>query len=465
MNVPIASSPSARGFATFMVLWAIALAALLLVSLQSSAFRQAAAGRESVARVRAHWAARAGIEATIAKLSAGTLNPDITSAMTIYSDLASVSRAEVGVAAGSSQPAPASYSIRHFDGTQEVDGPEDAHAKLNVNLLSTDDLMLLDAMDETTAQSIYNWVHGVDDTAAIPGADEGNYTGLRYPYKPRSAPFRSLKEVELVQDVDAKFLRGDDANYNGRLDPSEDDGDLSLPPDSADGLMDAGWSRYLTAVSEVDKPTSYGLTGRLKLDLQTASVSDIQSRLNVDQNQAQAISTYASGGSGTLAELIRTDLQTLSQNSQAATLLTGQRQQTTVNALSTEQMRALLDECVIASEIATMGPRSGRFNINTVPREVLERFAYFADNPDMLDTILNERDGRSSGFISLMDLQDIPTITNDILATLMGFMDVRSNVFVVSSRGRDAATGVEVEIVAVLDRSSIPVVIRDLSVR
>jgi type II secretory pathway component PulK len=457
---------SRRGFATFMVLWAIALAALILVALQASAFRQAGAGREAVARVRAQWAARAGIEATIAKLTADTLNPDTSSAMTIYTDLAGVAKGDLGTSPGSSQVASASYSIRHFDGTQEVDGPEDAHAKLNVNTLSTNDLLLLDGMDDTTAQSIHNWIHGVDDSAEIQGADEGNYTGLRYPYKPRNAPVRSLKELELVQGVDPQLLRGEDANYNGRLDPNEDDGDTSPPSDNADGLMDAGWSRYITAASEVDKPSSYGLSGQIKLDLRTASTSDIASRLNVDENQAQAISTYAQGATPTLAELIRTDLGTLAQNSQAATLLNGQRQQTTVNPLSKDQMRALLDECLISSEVATQGPRSGRLNINTVPREVLERSDYFYNQvPDLTEQILNERDARAGGFVSLMDLEDIPTITNDTLATLMGYLDVHSSVFVVSSRGRDATTGLEVEIVAVLDRSSIPVVIRDLSVR
>lgn len=454
-------SPVARrGFATFMVLWAIALLALVLVAIQSSAFRQAAGGREAVARVRAQWAARAGVEATIARLTQDTISPDTSSATAVYSDLAGVARGELG---GTGPSASASYSIRHFDGTQEVDGPEDAHAKLNVNTLETADLILLDAMDDTTAQSIHNWIHGVDETALTTGADEGNYTGLRYPYKPRGAPVRSLKELELVQGVDPTFLRGEDANYNGRLDPGEDDGDAALPPDNADGIMDAGWSRYLTAVSEVDKPSSYGPSGTQKLDLRVASTADIAQRLQVDQNQAQAISTYAAGGSATLADFVRTDLGTLAQTGAAATLLNGRQQQTSVTALSRDQLRLLLDECVISSEVAGQGVRSGKFNINTIPREVLERFSRI--EPEQAEAILTERDGRSGGFLSMADLLDIPNMTNDTLATLMGYMDVRSNVFVVSSRGKDRTTGIEVEVVVVIDRSSIPVVIRDVSVR
>lgn len=439
-----------------MVLWAVALVALVLVALQSSSFRRAAAGREALGRVRAYWAARAGVEATIAKMTMDTLTPDASSALTIQSDLASVARGTVGKSG--------SYSIRHFDGTQEVDGPEDAGSKINVNRMNVEDLKLLE-MDDSTAQSIYNWIHGADDTAAVPGADEGTYTGKKYPYKPRGAAVRSLKELELVEGVDPHFLRGEDANYNGRLDPNEDDGDASLPADdNGDGLLDPGWTKYITAVSEGDRVTSYSTSGQQKLDLRTASTSDITARLKVDQNQAQAISTHANNGTATLADFIRTDLGTLAQDAQAATLLNGRQQQTTVNTLSKDQLKALLDECVVSTEIAADGPRKGKININTVPRETLvEHFSQIPE--DVADAIITERDARSGGFLSLLDLEDVPSVTTDVLADMMAHIDVKSNVYVASCRGRDSNTGLEVEIVAVLDRSSIPVVIRDLVVR
>ena len=445
-----------RGFATLMVLWAIALVSLVLVALQSSAFREAAAGREQVARVRAYWAARAGVEAQIAKLTMDTLNPDTTSATAITADLASVARGDLKGA---------SYDIRHFDGTQEVDGPEDAHSKLNINTLQAADMMQLESMDDSTSQSIYNWIHGVDDTTNTSGADEGTYTGKHYPYKPRDAAVRSLKELELVDGVDPKLLRGEDANYNGRLDPNEDDGSASPPDDNADGMLDAGWSRYITAVSEGDRTTSISPSGQTKLDLTTAATADIASRLNVDQNQAQAISTYAANGTAKLSDFVRTPLGTLNQSAQAATLLNGRPQQTTVDALTNDQLRTMLDECVVGSEIATIGPRAGKININTVDRETLEMLDRYVQDPTVAEAIMNARDGQESGFLSLMDLETIPTITSDILADLMDIIDVKSNVFVVSSRGKDKATGREVEITAVLDRSSIPVVIRDLVVR
>lgn len=451
MTHALRSRSRKTAFATLIVLWAIALTGLVLVTLQSSAFRQAAQGREALARVRAYWAARAGVESQIAKLTFNTITPDQASALTLNTDLASVAYADLGES---------TYSIRHFDGTNEVDGPEDAHTKLNVNRLEVDDLMLLDSMDEGTAQSIVNWINGVDDSAAL-GADIGAYTGLRYPYEPREAAVRSLKELELVQGVDPTLLRGEDANYNGRLDPNEDDGDLSFPPDNADGILDAGWSRYLTAVSELGVSGGYSRTGKLRIDLQTSSADDVASRLGVDRNQAQAIVTHAAEEGAAMRDFVRTNLSEIAATSQGTTLLTGQN--SAVANLTTDQLAVLLSEAFIKNELRGDGLRKGKININTVKRETLERFARIETS--VADTIISDRDGRSGGYLNITDMLSISGMTQDTLADLMEHIDVSSNVFVVTCRGKDKASGVEVEIVATLDRSSIPVVIRDLVVR
>ena len=446
---------SRRGFATFMAIWAVALVTLVLVTLQATAFREAAAGREAVARVRAYWAARAGVESQIAILTANTITPDPSSAFTVTTEMAAAARADVS--------ASASYAIRHTEpgGYEEVDGPEDAHAKLNVNTLDTADLMMLEGMDETVAQSIHNWIHGVDDTALVTGADEGTYSGLRYPYRPREAPVRSLKELELIKDVDPRLVRGDDWNLNSRLDPNEDDGDASFPPDDANARLDAGWSQYLTAVSDGE---TWGASGQKRLDLTTATAEEIASRLQVDATQAAAISAYATGDVGTLASFVSTDLADLaaqaSGGTTGGTLLNGQT--SPIANLSDEQLATLLNEATLG-EAARNGPRTGKVNINTVTRETLERLARV--DAATADALITERDARAGGFVSLTELLAVPSVDRATLADLMTTFDVRSNVYVVTSRGRDKATGLEVEIVAVVDRSSIPVVIKDLFVR
>lgn len=455
-----------RGLATLAVLWAVALVAIVLVALQGTAFRQAAAGREAVARVRAYWAARAGVEATIARMTLDTLTPDVSSATAIRTDLESAASGSLILA---------SYAINHDEDGQDAVGPEDAHAKININTMTPEDLITLDAMDEGTAEAIAEWIKPEESeadsgtgTAATSTASTsssttasataaGAYEALRYPYKPRQAAFRSLREVELVTGVEPSLLRGEDWNLNGILDPEENDADLSPPHDNADGRLDAGWSRYVTAVSEPGG--LYSASGVKRLDLRTATAEDVAAKIKCDSSQGQAIIDHAKSG-GAMADFVRSDLSALAQSASGSsgTLLNGSN---AVQALSRDQLKLLLDETLTGEDEAK--PRMGKVNINTVSRQTLERLPQI--DPDLADLLIQERDGRSGGFASIADMLEISGMTNEMLADLMALIDVRSNVYVATVRGTDKATGIEVEIVATLDRSTIPVMIRDLIVR
>ena len=55
-----------KGVVTIMVIWAIAIASIVVAATQILAFREATIGRECISRVQARWAARAGVETMIA---------------------------------------------------------------------------------------------------------------------------------------------------------------------------------------------------------------------------------------------------------------------------------------------------------------------------------------------------------------------------------------------------------------
>ena len=126
-----------RGFATLLVLVVLAMASIVIIAVQTSAYTQAMTGREALARVRAHWAARAGIEATLAALEWDTQNPSGTNAFAERDDMADA-------AEGSFKES--IYRVSHTEEGKEVLGPADAHAKLNVNLLTHEQLMTLPLM-------------------------------------------------------------------------------------------------------------------------------------------------------------------------------------------------------------------------------------------------------------------------------------------------------------------------------
>lgn len=448
---PAQRALTGRGFATFVVLWTIALAAIVVIALQSISHRQAAAGRHAVARVRAYWAARAGVEAQIAELTKDTLTPDQNSALSLRDGLANA-------AIGTLSKGAASYRVQHTRFPEVRDGALDAHSLININVVSADSLALVEDMDTGIAEALIDWIDQ-DDEPEPNGAEEAQYASIRSTYKPRNAPLRSLRELELVLGVKPEYVRGEDWNLNGLLDPNEDDGDATLPPDSADGRLDAGWSRHFTAVSDESAGPGYGLSGLPRLDLTDTSATDLSRRIGIDTTQAETILTYVSNG-GAMSDFLDTDLQ--SMGSTTGNLLSGGGPaQPRVANLTIEQIGVLLDETYIPTETET--PRSGRININSVDSQTLSYISELSS--EQIDALIAERDGRSDGFIRFTDLLDVPGFTRETLAEIYPYLCVKSNVFVAVSRGRDEATGMEVEIVATLDRSRIPVIIKDLHVR
>ncbi len=449
---------SRRAFATLVVLWVVAIASIVLVALQTTAWRDAADARQAVAQTRAKWAARAGVEAAIAALAASTLQPNLADAFSTESDLEA---AAAGSLAG------ASYAVsRWTPADPAAPGPIDEHARINVNLMTAESLMLLPYMTEDVADAILDWIDEDDDTRTL-GAEAGYYATLRSPYEPRNAPIRSLQELELIAGVRPEYVRGEDWNLNGILDPNENDGDLSWPPDNADGKLDAGWSAILTASSS--EGVLLGASGQARLDLVTAAPADIAQRLGVTSNQAEVISAYAQTSTATLAEFLRTDLNTLARQTgvfQPTSGLGGGRggggaPQVRIDPLTDEQLALLFAETTL--DEAAAGPFPGKLNINTCPAEVLQYLPGI--DPGLADSIIFEREARTGGFANIIDLLSVPAMDRNTLAGLVAMIDTRSNVYTVVSRGRDAATGLEVEISATIDRSSLPVVIKDLLIR
>jgi DNA uptake protein ComE-like DNA-binding protein len=436
-----------RGFAVVLVMWIVALVAVVIVSLQATAWRDAGEARQVVAKVRAQWAARAGVEAAIAELQRNTLSPDTGSATTITTDLEAVATGDLDGA---------SFTSSYYATPQDAPGAADAHAKININLMDAESLLLLPNMTEDIADAILDWIDADDDPLQL-GAESASYALLASPYAPRNGPMRSIQELELVIGVRPDLVRGEDWNLNGRLDPNENDGDASWPPDNADNVLDAGWSQYLTA-GTVDGPSlvdSYGLSGEKRLDLTTAGEQDIQQRLSVDLDQARAILAAAASPGVTFADFISTDISDLATSA-------GQTINPAPADLTDAQLAALLEETVIPVAAAADLP-PGKLNLNTAPAAVLEYLPGL--DPAAADVLNFERQGKPQGFATILDLLEVPAFTRARLAELYPQIQVRSSVYRLTVTGRDTGTGLEVEMVAELDRSTIPVRILSLRTR
>ncbi|MFM7051477.1 MAG: type II secretion system protein GspK [Planctomycetota bacterium] len=445
-----------RGAIIVIVVWAVAIAAVIVGAAQVLAFRQAAMGREAIAKVEARWAARAGIEETLAVLEYHTEEPDPTDARQMFKDLEKCADGEL---------ASGSWEIRHTEDGVEIPGPQDEHAKINVNGANRLVLLELANMSMDVADGIVDWRDN-DSNPGLMGAERDFYENRDSGYVPRDAPFRSIAELELVAGAFPSSVRGEDANLNGRLDPNEDDGALSEPQDDSDGLLDAGWSAALTARSTT---SLIGMSGEPKLNLKKASAEEMVERFGVNEQQAAALTQFAKGPSAKLEMLLTQDLGSLSQGGRGGTPNqaggrqptgrqsgrssggAGQTQNSRVQSLDSQQLRKIFQEATL-DDPGTVVP--GKLNLNTAPPSVLR--ALLPDDPISADAIVSQRGASSSGLLAISDLLGSSRITPQALAAIAPYADTQSYVFTITSRGRSMTTGLEVEITAVVDRSTLP---------
>ena len=499
-----------RGSVVVVVVWAVAIAAVLVAATQIVTFRQAVVGRETLARVQARWAARAGVEQMIAIMEFHLENADPDDPMAPVRDMEE--HALGGTSTGT-------WDIRHFLDGVEWAGPLDEGAKLNINTATRTQLTNLPNMTPDVVDAIVDW-RDADDNVGQLGAERDYYTGRSMGYAPRNGSFRSVAELELVAGAWPKYVRGEDWNLNGRLDPNEDDGPKSFPEDKPDGKLDAGWAGYLTAYS---KQSKMSLSGEDKLPLKGTDTESLVKRLAVTEDQAKALTTYGAQANAKPENLLVTPLSQLAAGSSGAggTGGTGGSRGTgggstggsmggagrggngnnavgvnvqvggstgskgggsggstsssggsssgggtsgrssggrsgaggtsAVADLNPAQLRAVLRE--ITSDDFSK-PVPGRMNINTVPESVLKEVLDF--DPRLADAIVARRKSKPEGIVSLADLSGMSGVNPQVLSQIATQFDVTSSVYTVTSRGRAASTGAEVEIEVVIDKSELP---------
>ena len=439
-----------RGSATVVVLWSIAIAAMVVAATQMVTWRTASLGRASMGQVQARWAARAGIERIISTLAYHTETPDPDDPMLLYRDL------EYDWSGTLSS---GSWEIQHAAEGLELKGPLDLHSRLNINAANSFQIQELPDMTIDVADAISDWIDE-DDEVQGTGVESSFYEGRDMNYRPRNAPMKSIAELELVAGAWPESVRGEDWNLNNRLDPNENDGDLAFPVDDADDSLDPGWAGYLTAES-VDSPL--GHSGLPRIDLRSASREELVESIGLEDSQAQALLQFASGENPILGTLLAVDLAELvGGTSPSSTRRSGRsRSQNTqdenvIEPLSSDQLERIFAECTV-TDFTGIEAVPGRVNVNTAGPEVLR--ILFDGDPGVAESIMALRQSRAEGIKSIVDLREVRRIQPEILAGVADQIDVTGWTFSVTSRGT-SANGQEVEIHAILDRSSLPVIIR-----
>ncbi len=223
-------------------------------------------------------------------------------------------------------------------------GLTDEAGKINLNTASEEMLLKLPGMTSELAASIIDW-RDTDSDVTAGGAEDEYYLLQPTPYHCKNGPLETVQEILLIKGASEDLLYGEDTNLNGLLDPQENDGDESEPPDNADGKLDRGFYDYVTVYSTEANVDSSGNT-----------------RINIGDAAA------------------RSDLQTLLQENfkedRALEIMNNLPASTTYNSILNLYYRSRMtfeEFSKIADRLTTSSQTTlpGLVNVNTAPKEVL----------------------------------------------------------------------------------------------
>ncbi len=454
-----------EGVALVFVLWITVLLSAVALSVKFSTHLRSQIAATSGRTTKAFFLARAGVERAIADLV-----EDVNEVPTQERLRENSERTYRNLELGGG-----TYTL--YAGMEDGDpvyGIMDEGAKLNLNQADADMLGGLPGMDPNLADTVVAFREG------------------------RS--YHDVDDLLLLEGVDVLKLYGEDQNRNGLLDPNEDDGEASWPPDDADGTLDTGCAAYLTVWSAA-RDVAY--EGKARVKLNEASAESIQEDVKgITSQQAESIVAHRDKNKFTsIADLLDVELVEKTTNSggqkppgqpqgkppnqEGQSQADGQPEQQAENgknageeaekpqkkeesppkqqpeennnttetkgtgakAFAMEDFRKFADAFTLAEEEVLKGV----VNINTAPAAVLACLPGIDEGVAL--AIVQERQGRPEGFTTVADLLDVNGLTIKIFKQVSGLVSARSDVFQVRSFGVVDDGDIYACVSAVIDRT------------
>ncbi len=431
-----------RGSVLVGVLWCLALLAVIVVGSLYSSRMTLGAAKNFEDKAQAHYLALAGVEkakallfheAAARKKAARNHSGDLYNAPESFRDIPFGRGHFRVIRQGSSE-----------EGGQLIYGVRDEESRLNINSVGLEGLTRLRDMPPETAAAIIDWRDG--DNAANPGgAEQDYYLTLKPPYLPRNKDIQTMREMLLIRGVTPALLLGEDLNANGLLDPEENDGDQSAPPDNRNGQLEAGWSGIFTVDSGVANRRA---NGEERVNVQTASEAELTSVSGITVEIAKAIVAFRGKQKlENIADLL--DVAALAPErpgqanrsqpgapnpGQPAPQNSGPPQTVGPKLISQDLLQTICDD-VTAQEESTI---KGAVNINTASAAAL--FCLGGMTEELAQAIVSHR--QSAGyFANIAGLLGVPGMTPEIFKQLAPRISARSETFRIVAEGRVTSTG------------------------
>jgi len=464
-------APNRRSTASVLVglLWCVTILSVLVIGVLRTARLDLLVVKNHGDVIQAHYLALAGIEKTKAllyrdarerKRSAKNHSGELYDTPQYFRDIA-LGRGQFSVFHQGSQ----------YEGGAILYGVSDEESRLNLNRASAEELAKLYGMTPDTVAAILDW-RDSDNDLTPNGAEADYYASLRPPCLPRNGPFQTTRELLMVRGVSRELLLGEDNNQNGLLDPEEDDGDDSFPPDNKDGVLDTGWAGLLTVDSAVRNQNA---AGQDRINVQSADEKSLAAVPGISADLAKAIVAYRDQNKlESLAYLLDVgavnpqeqleqpqSAQNRSQDARPQAGTQSSRNTPAPNRSSSQPTGPKLVTENLLMDIAddlTAGSASedqpGAVNINTASSEVLACLP--GVSRELAQAIVAYR--RSAGFFpNIAWLLKVNGMNRQIFKQLAPKVSARSETFRILSEGKVNATGARkrIEVIVRLDSGAI----------
>jgi DNA uptake protein ComE-like DNA-binding protein len=172
------------------------------------------------------------------------------------------------------------------DYTQYQYGITDESGKLNINAVTSDELMTLpENLAQNIADAIVDW-RSPTGQASSDGAETPYYESLPEPYDCKNAAYETVEELLLVDGVTPQLLFGADLNRDGVISTAEQNAAGSNGAINT-GQDPRGLFNFLTAYSQ--QPAARGRSGTGLVNINTASEAVLMALPGMSQSTADEI--------------------------------------------------------------------------------------------------------------------------------------------------------------------------------
>jgi len=183
------------------------------------------------------------------------------------------------------------FAPNEFEDDRVRYGLSDLGGGISLNTADEQTLLRLPNMTQALVDCLIDYRDPDAEPRAEGAEDQQSDHAAGRTYSIKNGPLATLEELLLVKGFDATILYGEDANFNGMLEPNEDDGDDLFPPDDSDGQLNRGLRGCAVGLTRGKDVTKEG-RARYNLNIDPRAAS----RAGLGQKTQEFIKLYRAEG-------------------------------------------------------------------------------------------------------------------------------------------------------------------------